>query len=100
CGRRRHRERRRGARHRPAPHHRLSRTGSRGMSRTVANVRWRGKRPALSVLIPFYRDDPCDLLADLSAEAAVVDGSVEVIVLSDGGGDPDLVARVEAAVKG
>lgn len=70
------------------------------MSRAVANGRWRGKRPALSVLIPFYRDDPRDLLADLGAEAAVVDGSVEVIVLSDGGGDPDLVARVEASVKG
>ena len=35
------------------------------MSHTVANARWRGKRPALSVLIPFYRDDPCDLLRDL-----------------------------------
>lgn len=70
------------------------------MSRTVVNDRWRGKRPALSVLIPFYRDDPRDLLADLSAEAAVVDGSVEVIVLSDGGGDAELVSGVEAAIKG
>lgn len=70
------------------------------MSRTVVNARWRGKRPALSVLIPFYRDDPRDLLADLGAEAAVVDGSVEVIVLSDGGGDAELVSGVEAAIKG
>lgn len=69
------------------------------MSRTVANARWRGKRPALSVLIPFYRDDPCDLLRDLNDEAGQVGRSVEVIVLSDGGGDADLVARVEVAVK-
>ena len=69
------------------------------MSRTVANARWRGKRPALSVLIPFYRDDPCDLLRDLNDEAGQVGRSVEVIVLSDGGGDADLVARVEAAIK-
>ena len=70
------------------------------MSRTVANARWRGKRPALSVLIPFYRDDPCDLLRDLNDEAGQVGRSVEVIVLSDGGGDADLVSRVEAVIKG
>lgn len=69
------------------------------MSRAIVNARWRGRRPALSVLIPFYRDDPCGLLGDLNDEAAVVDRSVEVIVLSDGGGDAELVARVAAAVR-
>lgn len=69
------------------------------MSRAIVNARWRGRRPALSVLIPFYRDDPCGLLSDLNDEASVVDRSVEVIVLSDGGGDAELVARVAAAVR-
>lgn len=69
------------------------------MTRTITNARWRGRGPALSVLIPFYRDDPCDLLRDLSDEAGAVGRSVEVVVLSDGGGDRDLVERVETAIR-
>jgi len=67
-------------------------------ARTVDNPRWRRARPALSVLIPFFRHDPCDLLGLLDEEAAAVDGSVEVVLLDDGSGDEALSARVEAAV--
>lgn len=65
--------------------------------KTVArldNARWKGKRPALSVLIPFLRDDPSELLALLDEEAASVGRSVEIIVLDDGTNDAALTARL------
>lgn len=58
------------------------------------NPHWRGAKPALSVLIPFKGDDPCRLLAALGREPC----SAELVILDDGTGDPDLTARVEAAV--
>jgi glycosyltransferase involved in cell wall biosynthesis len=66
---------------------------------TVDNPAWRKARPALSVLIPFFRDDPCELLARLDEEAAAQGGSVEIVVLDDGSGDKALAARVSAQVK-
>jgi glycosyltransferase involved in cell wall biosynthesis len=53
----------------------------------------------LSVLIPFFRDDPRALLAALDAEVAGLDGQVEIIVLDDAGGDIDLSASAAAAVR-
>jgi len=52
----------------------------------------------LSVLIPFFRDDPRPLLAALDAEAAGLDGRVEIIVLDDAGGDTLLSANVADTV--
>jgi hypothetical protein len=57
-----------------------------------------GSRPALSVLVPFLRDDPSELLALLETEAASLKGAVEVVVLDDGTGDADLTARLIAQV--
>lgn len=54
----------------------------------------------LSVLIPFFRDDPRPLLAALDAEAAGFDGQVEIIVLDDAGGDAALSANVAETVAG
>jgi glycosyltransferase involved in cell wall biosynthesis len=53
----------------------------------------------LSVLIPFFRDDPCALLAALDREAEDLDGQVEIIILDDAGGDPDLSANAVSAVR-
>lgn len=64
------------------------------------NAAYAAARPALSVLIPFFRDDPCQLLAALDEEAAALEGSVEVVVLDDGTGDAELAARVEAQAQG
>ena len=75
----------------------MTRTGPR--MRRTDNARWRRARPALSVLIPFHRDDPCDLLGLLDEEAGLLDGSAEVVLLDDGTGDPALTARVETAVR-
>lgn len=64
------------------------------------NAAWTASAaPALSVLIPFYRDDPRPLLATLNQEAASLGGAVEVVVLSDGGGDGALDVAVSEAVR-
>ncbi|RZJ19486.1 MAG: glycosyltransferase family 2 protein [Brevundimonas sp.] len=56
---------------------------------------WATAAPRLSVLIPFLRDDPADLLARLETEAAGLKGAVEVVLLDDGTGDAGLTARLE-----
>ena len=61
------------------------------MSETVVDNRaWADATPRLSVLIPFMRDDPCQLLRALDGPVK----GVEVIVLDDGTGDPELTAKV------
>lgn len=63
------------------------------------NARWKAARPAVSVLTPFLRDDPTELLTLLDEEAASVDGAVEVVVLDDGTNDTELTARLSAQIK-
>jgi len=53
-------------------------------------------RPTLSVLIPFYRDDPSELVIKL---ADIAGSSVEVLVYDDGTRDADLSRDVTASVK-
>lgn len=62
------------------------------------NAAWKGARPALSVLIPFFRDDPTVLIEALDDEAQSLDRSIEVVLLDDGSGDDALAERVTAAV--
>lgn len=63
------------------------------------NAAWFGSRPRLSVLIPFLNDDPRQLLAALDAEAPVLCGLVEVVLLDDGAGDDEMARQVGAAVE-
>ncbi|MBX9615385.1 MAG: glycosyltransferase [Caulobacteraceae bacterium] len=63
------------------------------------NAAWRRARPAVSVLIPFLRDDPSDLLQLLDEEAGAVEGAVEIVVLDDGTNDPELTARLQARIR-
>lgn len=65
---------------------------------TVDNAAWARARPTLSVLIPFFRDDPNGLLEALDAEARGLKGAVEVVVLDDGSGDEALADRTAATV--
>jgi len=60
---------------------------------------WKTARPAVSVLIPFLRDDPSELLGLLDEEAASVDGAVEIVVLDDGTRDAALTDRLAAQVR-
>jgi glycosyltransferase involved in cell wall biosynthesis len=63
---------------------------------TIDNGAWTGGKPALSVLIPFMRDDPTRLLAALDG----ADGAAEIVILDDGTGDDGLAQRVAEAVMG
>lgn len=60
---------------------------------------WKTAKPAVSVLIPFLRDDPAELLGLLDEEAASVDGAVEIVVLDDGTRDAALTDRLTAQVR-
>lgn len=62
------------------------------------NRAWTAARPALSVLTPFLRDDPTELLAALETEAASLEGAVEIVVLDDGTADAALTQRLTAQI--
>ena len=64
---------------------------------TVIKSRSR-KRPALSVLIPFYRDNPSELLTDLLVQASALRG-VEILMYDDGTLDPNICAQLAAQTK-
>ena len=61
-----------------------------------ANAAHADARPTLSVLIPFFREDPSRLLAALDRETAALNtvAPVEVITLDDGTGDDALAKAV------
>jgi len=62
----------------------------------IENSAWAGAAPRLSVLIPFFRDDPSRLLAALDRSGV----PAEIVVLDDGSRDAALAARVADAVRG
>ena len=61
----------------------------------VDNAAWADAAPKLSVLIPFFRDDPRRLLAALDR----ADGAVEIVVLDDGSNDRALAHQMAKAVR-
>lgn len=62
------------------------------------NASRKSAKPAISVLIPFLRDDPTELLGLLDEEAGALDGTVEIVLLDDGTNDPALTARLTSVV--
>ena len=68
--------------------------------RLVEGPGWAGAAPRLSVLTPFFRDDPSGLMAALEREAPALAGAVEVVLLDDAGGDAALCARAAHTVAG
>ena len=68
-------------------------------AKMIDSPAWKAAKPAVSVLIPFLRDDPAELLALLDEEAASVDGAVEIVVLDDGTRDAALTDRLTAQVR-
>lgn len=67
------------------------------MNTLTDNSAWTVAASTVSVLIPFLRDDPRDLLALLDREAAALAGSVEIVLLDDGTGDAALTEALHAA---
>jgi len=63
------------------------------------NTAWTNAAPDLSVLIPFYRDDPESLIASLDREAGALNGSVEIVLLDDGARDAALITRLIARIE-
>ena len=63
------------------------------------NATWASADPVLSVLMPFLRDDPRDLLQLLDREATSVGGAVEIVILDDGTNDRALTADLIAVVE-
>jgi len=55
------------------------------------NAKWAAAKPLISVMIPFYRDDPERLLGALGTEAAK---SVEIVVLNDGSNEALLTESI------
>jgi len=64
----------------------------------IKSLKQHRKKPVLSVLIPYFKDDPTALLHALLSQTAEQDG-VEILIYDDGTGDADLNAKVCAAVK-
>ena len=56
------------------------------------------RKPKLSVLIPFFKDDPTALLHALLSQTVQTD-AVEILIYDDGSGDPALNAKVCSIVK-
>lgn len=61
----------------------------------VDNAAWANAAPKLSVLIPFFRDDPARLLGALDRG----DTPVELVLLDDGSGDDALAEHVAKIVR-
>jgi len=64
----------------------------------IKSLKQSRKKPVLSVLIPYFKDDPTALLHALLSQTAEQNG-VEVLIYDDGTGDAELNAKVCAAVK-
>ena len=64
----------------------------------VRNMPKNGRKPVLSVLIPYYNDDAGELLTDL-IEQAPQDKSVEILIYDDGTGDAEINAGLVAIAK-
>lgn len=62
------------------------------------NPRWPDVKPTLSVLIPFLRDDPSDLLMALEAEKGDHTNRFEIILLDDGTNNESLTRKLTGLV--
>ncbi len=63
----------------------------------LRNAAYAAVQPKLSVLIPFYKESPIDLLRALQTYEP---GDIEIILIDDGSQMPDLSAQVTAFVEG
>lgn len=66
----------------------------------ITNTSWDEAKPSLSLLAPYFKDNPCDLLRALDIQASKLgttkQGNVEFIVYDDGTNDANLSKAVSA----
>jgi len=60
----------------------------------IKNTAWNGAKPKLSVLAPYFKDDPSELIKALDVQAQTLSG-IEVIIYDDGTGDAALTAALQ-----
>ncbi len=63
----------------------------------ISNIDKTSTKPVLSVLIPFYNDNPAELLEALIAQCN--DSLVEILLYDDGTNDPAVLGRLETIIK-
>ncbi len=62
------------------------------------NAAWEAVTPEISILVPFYKDDPRRLIDALNGEAPKLTGRIELIILEDGKSDPDLSQQIRQTI--
>ena len=60
----------------------------------ISNVAWADAKPVLSVLAPYYKDDPSGLIQALDIQAQKLSG-IEIIIYDDGTGNEALTAALQ-----
>ena len=63
----------------------------------ISNESWSEAKPALSVLAPYFKDDPSELIIALDMQAQNLSG-IEIIIYDDGTGDAALTAALEEII--
>ena len=63
----------------------------------ISNDAWNGAKPSLSVLAPYFKDDPSELIKSLDAQAQNLSG-IEIIIYDDGTGDSALTAALQEII--
>ena len=67
----------------------------------INNKAWDNAKPVLSVLAPYYKDDPSELIKALDIQAQTLASgvsSIEIIIYDDGTGDPALTAALQEII--
>ncbi len=62
------------------------------------NSAWEAVTPDLSILVPFYKDDPRRLIGALNGEAQRLAGRIELVLLEDGKSDLDLSQQIRQKI--
>jgi glycosyltransferase involved in cell wall biosynthesis len=72
-------------------------TSRSGAYETIyCNARYHDAKPSLSIASPYYNDDPTGWINALSSDPRA--SEVEVVVVDDGTGDPELDKKVRASI--
>ncbi|MEP1231262.1 MAG: glycosyltransferase [Litorimonas sp.] len=63
----------------------------------IQNKTWADVKPTLSILAPYFKDDPSELIKALDKQAQNLSG-IEIIIYDDGTDDAELTAKIQTVV--